>query len=288
MSNKKNEELIIGKLYFEAVNNDLEHIWGNSFEEFKEHYYGRFDTPEEYAQNIIEDWDRSNFIPIILSGRIRPSDLINDQYYMSDMNKIKIATVPKPLEWDRGYKMAVFTKTEVFRALNTQISKNVCSYYQIEKDSKTGILYLSVIVRDEEEEYEFDPFANSYDMNELKEIAEQCRLRSIGDFVYGQVSQSEILEDMMPPLNWKNVELPAMSGLKSCMYAKILSLSKDGELYFFISQGATGRYYLELKCRLDSEDTVKEVIYTDDNLEMVLDFAKRYRLYQIAKSLTGG
>ena len=204
------------------------------------------------------------------------------------MNKIKIATVPKPLEWDRGYKMAVFTKTEVFRALNTQISKNVRSYYQIEKDSKTGILYLSVIVRDEEEEYEFDPFANSYDMNELKEIAEQCRLRSIGDFVYGQVSQSEILEDMMPPLNWKNVELPAMSGLKSCMYAKILSLSKDGELFFLLSQDAAGKHHLEVKCRLDSEDTVKEVIYTDDNLEMVLDFAKRYRLYQIAKSLTGG
>lgn len=205
------------------------------------------------------------------------------------MNKIKIETVPKPLEWDRGYKMAVFTKTEVFRALNTQISKNVCSYYQIEKDSKTGILYLSIIVRDEEEEeYEFDPFANSYDMNELKEIAEQCRLRSIEDFVYGQVSQSEILEDMMPPLNWKNVELPAMSGLKSCMYAKILSLSKDGELYFLISQGATERYYLEIKCCLDSEDTVKEVIYTDNDIEMVKDFAKRYRLYQVAKSLTGG
>ena len=204
------------------------------------------------------------------------------------MNKIKIATVPKPLEWARGYKMAVFTKTEVFRALNTQISKNVCSYYQIEKDSKTGILYLSVVVRDEKEEHEFDPFANSYDMNELMELAEQCRLRSIGDFVCGQVSQAEILEGMMPPLNWKNVELPTMSGLSSCMYAKILSLSKDGELYFLISQDATGKHHLELECSLDSEDTVKEVIYTNDDLEMVKDFAKRYRLYQVAKSLTGG
>ncbi len=204
------------------------------------------------------------------------------------MNKIKIATVPKPLEWRRGYKMAVFTETEVFRALNTELSKNVCSYYQIEKDSKTGILYLSVVVIDEEEEHEFDSFANSYDMNELMEIAEQCRLRCLGGFTCGKVSQAEILEDMMQPLNWKDVELQTMSGLKSCIYAKILSLSKDGELYFLISQGATGRYYLEMKCRLNSEDTVKEVVYTDDNLEMVLDFAKRYRLYQVAKSLTGG
>ena len=184
--------------------------------------------------------------------------------------------------------MAVFTKTEVFRALNTQISKNVRSYYQIEKDSKTGILYLSIVVRDEEEEYEFDPFANSNDMNELMEIAEQCRLRSIGDLVYGQVSQANILDNMMPPLNWKDVEIPTMSGPKSCIYAKILSLTKDSELYFLISQGATGRYYLEIKCSIDSEDTVKEVIYTDNDLEMVKDFAKRYRLYQVAKSLTGG
>lgn len=204
------------------------------------------------------------------------------------MNKIKIATVPKPLEWRRGYKMAVFTETEIFRALNTELSKNVCSYYQIEKDRKTGILYLSVVVIDEEEEHEFDPFANSRNMNELMEIAEQCRLRCLGGFTCGQASQTEILEDMMPQLNWKDVELPTMSGLKSCMYAKILSLSKDGELYFLISQDPTGRYYLEIKCCLDSEDTVKEVIYTDNDIEIVKDFAKRYRLYQVAKSLTGG
>ena len=184
--------------------------------------------------------------------------------------------------------MAVFTKTEVFRALNTQISKNVCSYYQIEKDSKTGILYLSIVVRDEEEEHEFDPFANSYDMNELMEIAEQCRLRSIGDFVYGQVSQAEILDDMMPPLKWKDVEIPTMAGPKSCIYAKILSLTKNGELYFLISQGTTGEYHLEIRCCLDSKDTVKEVIYTDNDIEMVKDFAKRYRLYQVTKNLAVG
>lgn len=79
-----------------------------------------------------------------------------------------------------------------------------------------------------------------------------------------------------------------MSGSKSFIYAKILSLTKDGELYFLISQDPIGRFCLEIKCCLDSEDTVKEVIYTDNDLEMVKDFAKRYRLYQVAKSLTGG
>lgn len=204
------------------------------------------------------------------------------------MNKIKIATVPKPLEWRRGVKRHYEDSIDVLRALNAQLGPDTYQYYQIEIQRKNGISYLSIVIRQGDDEEQLQEIANSLNTQELIELAEQYRLRSIGDFVYGQVSQSEILEDMMPPLNWKNVELPAMSGLKSCMYAKILSLSKDGELYFLISQGATGRYYLELKCCLDSEDTVKEVIYTDDNLEMVLDFAKRYRLYQVAKSLTGG
>ena len=125
-------------------------------------------------------------------------------------------------------------------------------------------------------------------MGELMELAEKDRVKNINSLVYRTTSQAEILGDMMPPLNWKDVELPTMSGLKSCIYAKILSLSKDGELYFLISQGATERYYLEIKCCLDSEDTVKEVIYTDNDLEMVKGFAKQYRLYQVAKSLTGG
>ena len=34
---KNKEELIIGKFWFEAVNQDLEHIWSNDFEEFKEY-----------------------------------------------------------------------------------------------------------------------------------------------------------------------------------------------------------------------------------------------------------
>lgn len=204
------------------------------------------------------------------------------------MNKIKIATVPKPLEWRRGVKKHYEDSIDVLRALNTQLGPDTYQYYQIETQRKNGISYLSIVIRQGDDEEQIKEIANSLNTQDLMDLAEEYRLRSLGDFVYGQVSQAEILEDMMPPLNWKNVELPAMSGLKSCIYAKILSLSKDGELYFLISQGATGRYYLEVKCCLDSEDTVKEVIYTDNDLEMVKDFAKRYRLYQVAKSLTGG
>lgn len=204
------------------------------------------------------------------------------------MNKIKIATVPKPLEWRRVVKLGYENSIDVLRALNVQLAPDTYSYYQIETERKTGISYLSVVVRQNDDEEQFIDFARSLNVKELMEMAEKERLKSLGDLTCGQVSQAEILEDMMPPLNWKDVELPTMSGLKSCIYAKILSLSKNGELYFLISQGATGRYYLEIKACLDSEDTVKEVIYTDNDVEMVKDFAKRYRLYQVAKSLTGG
>ena len=215
------------------------------------------------------------------------------------MNKIGLYTILQPLDWKIVDKIAPPINPEatgkiemirLIRALIIRLSENEASYYQIVRGdagrpSKLNI----VIVKDNGEEYELEPFAETRgDIGELMELAEKDRVSNINNLVYRTVVQSEILEGMMPPLNWKNVELPAMSGLKSCMYAKILSLSKDGELYFLISQGATGRYYLELKCCLDSEDMVKEVIYTDDNLEMVLDFAKRYRLYQVAKSLTGG
>lgn len=204
------------------------------------------------------------------------------------MNKIKIATVPKPLEWRRGLKKHYEDSIDVLRALNTQLGPDIYQYYQIETQRKNGVSYLSIVIRQGDHEEQLQEIANSCNTKELMELAEQCRLRGIGDFVSGQVSQAEILEDMMPPLNWKNVELPAISDLKSCIYAKILSLSKDGELYFLISQHSTGRYHLEIKCCLDSEDTVKEVIYTDNDIEMVKDFAKRYRLYQVAKSLTEG
>lgn len=204
------------------------------------------------------------------------------------MNKIKIVTVPKPLEWRRGVKKHYEDSIDVLRALNAQIGPDTYQYYQIEIQRKNGISYLSIVIHQGDDEEQLQEIANSRNIQELMELAEEYRLRSIEGFVCGQVSLAEILEDMMPPLNWKDVELPTMSGLKSCIYAKILSLSKDGELYFLISQGATGEYYLEIKCCLDSEDTVKEVVYTNNDLTMIKDFARRYRLYQVAKSLIGG
>ena len=215
------------------------------------------------------------------------------------MNKIGLYTILQPLDWKVVDKMAPPINPEAtgeietircIRALNIRISENESSYYQIVRGtigrpSKLNI----VIVKYNGEEYELEPFTETRgDMGELMELAEKDRAKNINSLAYRTTSQAEILEDMMPLLNWKDVELPTMSGLKSCMYAKILSLSKDGELYFLISQGATGRYCLEIKCCLDSEDTVKEVIHTDNDVEMVKDFAKRYRLYQVAKSLTGG
>lgn len=214
------------------------------------------------------------------------------------MNKIGLYTILRPLDWkvvDKIEQPINPEETEeikmirMIRAFNIQLSENEVSYYQIErgaigKPSKLNI----VIVKSNGEEHELQPFAETRgDMGELMELAEKDRVKNINSLVYRTTSQAEILEGMMPPLSWKDVELPTTSGLKSCIYAKILSLTKDGELYFLISQGANGRYYLEIKCCLDSEDTVKEVIYTDNDLEMVKDFAKRYRLYQVAKSLTG-
>lgn len=215
------------------------------------------------------------------------------------MNKIGLYTILQPLDWkivDKIEQPINPEETEeiktirLIRAFNLQLSENERSYYQIERGYEHRPSKLSiVIIGNNGEKHELSPFAETRgNMGELMELAEKDRVKNINSIVYRTTSQTEILEGMMPPLSWKDVELPTTSGLKSCIYAKILSLSKDGELYFQISQGANGRYYLEIKCCLDSEDTVKEVIYTDSDLEMVKNFAKRYRLYQVAKSLTGG
>lgn len=204
------------------------------------------------------------------------------------MNKIKIATVPKPLEWRRGVKKHYEDSIDVLRALNARLGPDTDQYYQIEIQRKNGISYLSIVIRQGDDEEQLQEIANSRNTQELIELAEQCRLRCLGSFTCGKVSQAEILEDMMQPLNWKDVELQTMSGLKSCIYAKILSLSKDGELYFLISQGHDGKLYLEIKACMDSEDTVKEYLCSSYDVEELKAFAKRYRLYQVAKSLTGG
>nr|DAW07624.1 MAG TPA: hypothetical protein [Bacteriophage sp.] len=85
MNNEKREDLIIARLWLEAVDIELAHLWGNDFEVFKDHLYGRFENLTRYAQYIIEEWDRSNFIPIQLSGKIKPCDVLNDEYYMSEV-----------------------------------------------------------------------------------------------------------------------------------------------------------------------------------------------------------
>lgn len=215
------------------------------------------------------------------------------------MYKIGLYTILQSLDWKIIDKVqppidpdatGKIEPIRLIRAFNVQLSENERSYYQIERgyEHRPSKLRI-VIIRNNGEEHELSPFAETRgDIGELMELAEEDRAKNINSLAYRTTSQVEILEDMMPPLNWKDVELPTMSGLKSCMYAKILSLSKDGELYFLISQDPTGKYYLEIKCCLDSEDTVKEVIYTDNDVEMVKGFAKRYRLYQVAKSLTGG
>ena len=85
MNKTQSEEITIEKFWLEATNQGIASAWSNDFEEFKEQYYGRFKNLESYAQHMIEDWDKSNFIPIQLSGKIRPCDVLCDKYYMSEV-----------------------------------------------------------------------------------------------------------------------------------------------------------------------------------------------------------
>ena len=82
-------EVLIAKFWLEVTSEGLGNAWNNDFEEFKDQYYGCFKTLEDYAQHIIEEWDRSNFIPISLSSKIKPSDLILDEYYMGEVSVFK-------------------------------------------------------------------------------------------------------------------------------------------------------------------------------------------------------
>lgn len=78
-------EVLIAKFWLKATTEGFSNPWNNDFEEFKDQYYGSFKTLEDYAQYIINEWDRSNFIPFQLSGRIKPSDVLLDEYYMSQV-----------------------------------------------------------------------------------------------------------------------------------------------------------------------------------------------------------
>lgn len=91
-------EVLIAKFWIEATSEGLGDAWNNDFEEFDDQYYGCFKTFEDYAQHIIEEWDRSNLIPFQLSGRIKPSDLLNDEYYMNEVHAFKAPSKNNPEE----------------------------------------------------------------------------------------------------------------------------------------------------------------------------------------------
>ena len=63
------EALLAYELWLLSIQNEFGPKWDVTFDEFEEQYYGCFKTLEDYAQHIIEEWDRSNFIPIQLNGQ---------------------------------------------------------------------------------------------------------------------------------------------------------------------------------------------------------------------------
>lgn len=98
MNKTISKEVLIAKFWLEATSKGLGDAWNNDFEEFKDQYYGCFKTLEDYAQHIIEEWDRAKVIPFQLSGRIKPSDLLNDEYYMSEVHAFKGPSQDNPEE----------------------------------------------------------------------------------------------------------------------------------------------------------------------------------------------
>nr|DAO41161.1 MAG TPA: hypothetical protein [Crassvirales sp.] len=98
MNETISKEVLIAKFWLEVTSEGLGNAWNDDFEEFKDQYYGCFKTLEDYAQYIIEQWDRSNFIPFQLSGRIKPSDLLLDEYYMSEVSVFKGPSQDNPEE----------------------------------------------------------------------------------------------------------------------------------------------------------------------------------------------
>lgn len=98
MNETSSLEVLIAKFWTEATSKGLGNAWNNDFEEFDDQYYGYFKNLEDYAQYIIEEWDKSNFIPFQLSGRIKPSDLLNDEYYMREVHAFKGPSQNNPEE----------------------------------------------------------------------------------------------------------------------------------------------------------------------------------------------
>lgn len=83
------EGLIAYELWLLAMQNEFGPKWDVTLEEFEEQYYGCFSTIEDYAQHMIKEWDRSNLIPIQLSDKIKPSDVLLDSGYMKEVSIIK-------------------------------------------------------------------------------------------------------------------------------------------------------------------------------------------------------
>ena len=193
--------------------------------------------------------------------------------------------VLKPLKWERGVKQRYEYSIDVFRALNVQLGPETYSYYQIEKQHNTGGCYLSIVVENNGDEYQFFDIANSMDIKELMEIAEKDRVKNIGDLVKHTFGPADIAKTLMPPLVWEDAEITTRYGTKKIIYAKVLKFRNDGELYFQISQGHDGKFYLELKACMDSEDTIKEYLYSSYDVEELKKFAEEYRMNQIARTL---
>nr|DAI59186.1 MAG TPA: hypothetical protein [Crassvirales sp.] len=202
-----------------------------------------------------------------------------------EMIKTGLDLVLKPLHWEKKDNKKGYTGLLIIRALNVQLAPEVYSYYQIERQSNTGIHYLSVVVENNGDEEEFYLGVNSMDMEELMSIAEKDRVKNLDALIKHTISPADISKTLMPPLKWKDVEITTRYGNKSCIYAKILSLSEDGELYFLITQMDDTKLYLEIKANLDSEDTIKEYLYSSYDVDDVKAYAEKYRMDKIANSL---
>nr|DAG99228.1 MAG TPA: hypothetical protein [Crassvirales sp.] len=73
------EELIAYELYIDDLKGDVDP------QDVMEMYYGFFDNKEDYARHIIKTWDDLNTIPIMLSEKLKPEDVLEDRCYMSSV-----------------------------------------------------------------------------------------------------------------------------------------------------------------------------------------------------------
>ena len=48
-------------------------------------YYGYFNNKEQYARHIMKTWDDLDIIPIMLSEKLKPEDVLEDRCYMSNV-----------------------------------------------------------------------------------------------------------------------------------------------------------------------------------------------------------